>query len=134
MDSVGSVWLTDVGLHQVAKFKLESGARSTSMRLERRWGIAFEPGKDTEHFCQPTAVAVTADGGFFVADGYCNNRILRFNSDGSFLQQWGERTEGMRRLFDRWARQGWNTSVTFQMLQHQWAVCYCRMTSLFTRV
>ncbi len=46
-------------------------------------GEAFVPGHDETHFCAPTDVAVaeTADF-FFVADGYCNSRILKYTKAG----------------------------------------------------
>ena len=50
-------------------------------------GVAFESGNDEKHFCKPTSVAVSErTGDFFVADGYCNSRILKFSSDGKLLQ------------------------------------------------
>ena len=48
-------------------------------------GEAFVPGKDDSHFCQPTDVAVASSGVFFVADGYCNRRIMKFAADGTLL-------------------------------------------------
>lgn len=36
--------------------------------------------------CKPTAVAVATTGEFFVADGYCNNRLLKFNALGHMLR------------------------------------------------
>jgi hypothetical protein len=52
-------------------------------------GVKFEPGKDDQHFCKPAAVAVLSNGDFFVADGYCNSRIIKFNSKGEKILQWG---------------------------------------------
>lgn len=53
-------------------------------------GEAFTPGSDTEHFCQPTDVAVDPETrNVFVSDGYCNARILKFAADGTYLTQWG---------------------------------------------
>ena len=50
-------------------------------------GEAFVPGSDEKHFCQPTSLAVSeATGTFFVADGYCNSRILKYNKDGKLLK------------------------------------------------
>ena len=50
-------------------------------------GVAFESGHDEKHFCKPTDVAVSEKtGDFFVADGYCNSRILKFSSDGRLKQ------------------------------------------------
>jgi peptidylamidoglycolate lyase len=50
----------------------------------------FIPGNDDEHFCKPSAVAVMSNGDFFVADGYCNNRILKFSPEGEIILQWGK--------------------------------------------
>jgi peptidylamidoglycolate lyase len=33
-------------------------------------------------------VAPLNDGSFIVADGYCNNRAVRYNADGSFHSQY----------------------------------------------
>jgi len=55
-------------------------------------GQRFEPGDDMEHFCQPTAVAVAPDGEIVVADGYCNNRIMLFDSRGNPKYNIGECT------------------------------------------
>ena len=50
-------------------------------------GEAFVPGGDDKHFCQPTAVAVSeVTGTFFVADGYCNRRVLKYNKEGELLK------------------------------------------------
>ena len=56
-------------------------------------GVAFEPGSDTTHFCKPTDVAVAEDGTIFVADGYCNRRIMIFDRQGRFITSLGEERE-----------------------------------------
>lgn len=56
-------------------------------------GEAFEPGSDNEHFCKPTDIAVGSNGDFYVADGYCNSRVMKFNKDGKFLAKFGEEGE-----------------------------------------
>ncbi|XP_033110540.1 peptidylglycine alpha-amidating monooxygenase-like [Anneissia japonica] len=81
-DSNGDLWLTDVALHQV--FKVSGKNFKTEMVL----GEAFVPGVDHKHFCQPTDVAVEiSTGNVFIADGYCNKRILKFSSNGTFIQE-----------------------------------------------
>lgn len=81
IDADGNTYVTDVGLHQVMKFS--PGKTTPDFVL----GVAFESGNDEKHFCKPTAVAVSErTGDFFVADGYCNSRILKFSSDGKLLQ------------------------------------------------
>ena len=48
-------------------------------------GEAFVPGSDEKHFCKPTDVAVSSSGIFFVSDGYCNKRIMKFDPNGRLL-------------------------------------------------
>ncbi len=52
-------------------------------------GVAKEPGNDHRHFCKPTDVAVAKNGHFFVADGYCNSRIMKFDEKGELLAVFG---------------------------------------------
>lgn len=89
VDNEYNVWVTDVALHQVMKFSASSW---TTPLLSV--GVAFTPGSDSRHLCKPTSVAVTSSGDFFVADGYCNSRILKFNSDGDKILEWGRPTVG----------------------------------------
>jgi hypothetical protein len=37
-----------------------------------------------------------SNGDFFVSDGYCNSRIIKFNKNGKFLMQWGRNSFGGR--------------------------------------
>lgn len=80
IDHHGNIWVTDVALHQVFKFKPKS--RYPSITIGRR----FQPGSVPSQLCKPTAVAVATTGEIFVADGYCNNRILKFNAAGRILR------------------------------------------------
>ena len=84
IDSTGCFWLTDVALHQVFKFT-PSNTKNASMILGER----FTPGHDSRHFCKPTSVAVhSKSGDIYVADGYCNARVAKFNSKGEYLSEY----------------------------------------------
>lgn len=83
----GSLWLTDVGLHQVFKCTPEGKVLLTL-------GEAAVPGADATHFNLPTDVAVLPDGSFYVCDGYKNTRVLKFAADGRFEFQWGTPGQG----------------------------------------
>ncbi|XP_063225357.1 peptidyl-alpha-hydroxyglycine alpha-amidating lyase 2-like [Bacillus rossius redtenbacheri] len=76
----GDMWLTDVALHQV--FKWEPGGVAPSMVFGQR----LQPGSGLGHLCQPTAVAVASSGVVFIADGYCNSRVLEFSPQGVLLR------------------------------------------------
>jgi peptidylamidoglycolate lyase len=82
VDSKDNVWITDLDHHQVFKF---SNVGDLLMAV----GTEDESGVDQDHFNQPTDVAVSPNGEFFVCDGYGNNRVLKFAADGSVLLQWG---------------------------------------------
>ncbi|OXA54295.1 Peptidyl-glycine alpha-amidating monooxygenase A [Folsomia candida] len=49
-------------------------------------GERFISGSDTTHFCTPSDIAlVPGSGDFYVADGYCNSRIVTFDKNGNYL-------------------------------------------------
>lgn len=86
IDQEGNVWVTDVALHQVMKFNAKGYMKTPEITL----GTAFKPGPSRSQFCKPTAVAVLPDGQFFVSDGYCNTRILKYSKDGTLIKVWGQ--------------------------------------------
>jgi len=45
-------------------------------------------------FCRPTDVAWDPQGNIFVSDGYCNNRVVKFDKNGRFLAQAGSERAG----------------------------------------
>ncbi|KAL3867131.1 hypothetical protein ACJMK2_044358 [Sinanodonta woodiana] len=83
LDREGNIWLTDVALHQV--FRIPVGKLEPDLVL----GEKFVPGADDVHFCKPSDVIVMSTGEFFVSDGYCNSRILKFDKNGTLLKKWG---------------------------------------------
>lgn len=89
IDHEGNVWVTDVALHQVMKF-----GPNNRTHPELVLGTRFQPGNSPHKFCKPTAVAVLPDGDFFVADGYCNARIVKYSKQGEIILFWGKRSFG----------------------------------------
>ncbi|KAI1721589.1 NHL repeat domain-containing protein [Ditylenchus destructor] len=82
IDSEGNYWVTDVGSHQIIKL-------DKSFKPVMTLGEKLVPGSDDKHFCKPTDVAVAKNGDFFVADGYCNSRIMKFNKEGKLIASFG---------------------------------------------
>ncbi|CAJ0962695.1 unnamed protein product, partial [Mesorhabditis belari] len=78
IDHEDNVWVTDVGSHQVHKL-------DKNFKPVMSFGEKMMPGSDEKHFCKPTDVAVAKNGHFFVADGYCNSRVLKFDSKGNLI-------------------------------------------------
>lgn len=89
VDNAGNLWVTDVALHQVMMFPKGSQDPSDIVL-----GEAMVHGSDDDHFCKPTDVAVASNGDFFVSDGYCNGRIMKFNKEGHLISQWGKKSNG----------------------------------------
>lgn len=110
IDQSGNYWITDVAMHQVFKFdaqdvekhmeelkraqinsetSVSNNHASALLKPSITLGEAFLPGNDKKRFCKPTAVAVHSNGDFFVSDGYCNSRIIKFNKNGERILHWG---------------------------------------------
>jgi peptidylamidoglycolate lyase len=87
IDRQDNIWLTDVRLHQVFKFRPDG-------RLLLTVGEARVPGADRSHFNQPTDIAVLPDGSFYVSDGYGNARVIKFSATGEYQFEWGRRGTG----------------------------------------
>jgi len=87
IDRDDNVWLTDRALQQVFKFSHDG-------KLLLTVGTEKTPGVDATHFNLPADIAFAADGSFYVADGYGNNRIAKFSPDGRFLLDWGRKGTG----------------------------------------
>ena len=92
VDHEGNVWIADargdetrMKGHQVHKF-------SPDGELLMSLGLAGIAGKGNNIFDQPNDVFVAPNGDIFVADGHSsegNNRIVKFNSNGEYLMEWG---------------------------------------------
>jgi DNA-binding beta-propeller fold protein YncE len=87
VDREDNIWITDTGNHQVYKFSNEG-------KLLMTVGTKGETGADKEHFKRPTSVAVLPSGEFYVADGYGNSRVVKFDKNGEYLLEWGQKGEG----------------------------------------
>jgi peptidylamidoglycolate lyase len=84
-DPQKNVWIVDDYRHAVFKFS------NDGMRLLQTIGEPNVPGNDDKHFNRPTFMAWLPDGTFFVADGYTNTRVVKFDKDGKYLMTWGQR-------------------------------------------
>ena len=97
VDGMGNVWIADargdserMKGHQIHKF-------SSDGELLMSLGLPGIAGKGTNIFDQPNDALVAPNGDIFVADGHSsdgNNRIVKFNSAGEYLQEWGGKGTG----------------------------------------
>ena len=88
VDHDDNVWVTDIAQHQIYKFSHDGYLISTL-------GIKDSPGLNQNQFDGPTDVEVDVNGNIFVSDGYGNNRITKFDSQGVFQLSWGEYGSGL---------------------------------------
>ena len=88
VDANNNIWVTDVGLHQV--LRIPAGKDKPDFVL----GEKFVPGSDLKHFCKPSDVIVLKTGEFFVSDGYCNSRIIKYDKDGKMMKIFGAKNSG----------------------------------------
>ncbi|MBN1393555.1 MAG: hypothetical protein JW959_00795 [Pirellulales bacterium] len=83
LDDQDNIWITDCETHVVAQFTPKG-------KLLKTLGTPNVAGDDGGHFNQPTDMTITPEGEVFVADGYGNSRIVHFDRDGRFVNQWGK--------------------------------------------
>jgi DNA-binding beta-propeller fold protein YncE len=87
IDADDNVWVTDNADHLVIKFDHDGKVLLT---LGER-GVA---GEDDKHFNKPADIAFAPNGDVFVADGYGNSRVVKFDKRGKFLMAWGKKGKG----------------------------------------
>jgi DNA-binding beta-propeller fold protein YncE len=81
------VWVVDDHMHAIYKFT------NDGKQLVQTIGTPTMPGADATHFNRPTFMAWDPDGNFYVADGYNGTRVAKFDANGTFLLDWGEKGE-----------------------------------------
>ena len=84
VDHSGYLWIVDLAQNFVAKFTEEG---KLLMTIGQK-GVAGD-NSSRNAFNGPSGVAVTKNGDIFVADGYYNSRIVKFDKNGKFLMMIG---------------------------------------------
>jgi len=79
------VWIVDDYRHAIFIFS------NDGKRLLQTIGEPNVHASDDKHFYRPTFMAWLPDGTFFVADGYANTRVVKFDKNGKYLTAWGEK-------------------------------------------
>lgn len=84
IDAGGNIWTTDNANHTVTRFSADG-------KVTLRLGEKDVPGEDESHFNKPADIAFADNGDFFIADGYGNSRVVKFDRNGKFLLAWGKK-------------------------------------------
>jgi sugar lactone lactonase YvrE len=96
VDADDNIWAVDEGTNVITKFSPDGskvlmvlGHRPavTDGLVETRRGP--NPPAEKYTFCRPSDVAWDMQGNIFVADGYCNNRVVKYDRDGRYLAEFG---------------------------------------------
>ena len=92
IDNQDKIWITDVGLHTV--FKLDqSGRVEMVLGRQNKDGEFYSDGVPL--FNKPADVIISENGDIFVADGYGNSRVVKFDKSGNYIKTWGIRGNGI---------------------------------------
>jgi hypothetical protein len=100
VDKDDNIWTVDEGTNVITKFSPDG---KVLMVLGRRppavLGVqAAPPGPNQPSqkyiFCRPTDVGWDPQGNIFISDGYCNNRVVKYDKNGRFLAQAGSEKAG----------------------------------------
>jgi hypothetical protein len=78
------VWVVDDYRHAIFIFS------NDGKRLLQTIGEPNVHAADDKHFYRPTFIAWLPDGTFYVADGYANTRVVKFDKNGKYLMTWGQ--------------------------------------------
>ena len=82
IDRHDNIWVTDNGKHTVMKF-------SNDGELLMKLGVEGEAGTTDETFDRPADIAFGPNDELYVADGYGNSRVVKYDAEGSFVTTWG---------------------------------------------
>jgi len=102
VDPQGNIWAIDKGSDMIIRF-------NPAGRVTMVFGRKKEASDDNDvpwthvnpprpavngQFRQPTDVTWDAAGNIFISDGYINSRVAKYDKNGDWVKQWGERGTG----------------------------------------
>ncbi len=94
-DAQGTLWYVNAADNNVVRFDSNRRTMGTLGTNPEPWTwlthVYEHAAPPKSALYQPTDIAWSRDGSSFVADGYGNSRIAKFDKDGNFVMSWGER-------------------------------------------
>ena len=82
IDRHDNVWVTDNGNHRVMKLTNDG-------ELLMTLGIKGQAGTTDDTFDRPADIAFGPNDELYVADGYGNSRVVKYDAEGNFVTTWG---------------------------------------------
>ena len=100
VDKDDNIWTVDEGTNMVTKFSPDGrvqmvlGSRPPAVLGATAYPIGPNPPAQKYIFCRPTDIGWDPQGNIFVGDGYCNNRVVKYDKNGRFVAQSGSEKAG----------------------------------------
>jgi streptogramin lyase len=102
VDKDDNIWAVDKGSDMIIKFNPEGRVVMVFGRKKEASDEGAEPWKHVNPprpavdgmFRQPTDVTWDTQGSIFISDGYINSRVAKYDKNGRWVKQWGDRGSG----------------------------------------
>src|SRR5580700_902544 len=100
VDKDDNIWTVDEGTNMITKFSPDGkvlmvlGRRPPAVPGVQAYPTGPNLPAEKYIFCRLTDVGWDPQGNIFVSDGYCNNRVVKYDKDGRFLAQAGSEKAG----------------------------------------
>ncbi len=98
IDKDDNIWAIDKGSDMIVKFNpagrvtMVFGRKKEASDEAVPWTKPSPPRAAIDgQFRQPTDVTWGLDGSIFISDGYVNSRVAKYDKDGHWIKQWGDR-------------------------------------------
>jgi len=98
IDKDDNIWAVDKGSDMVIKFNPDGrvvmvfGRKKEASDEAVPWTRVTPPRPAVDGmFRQPTDVTWDTEGNIFISDGYINSRVAKFDKNGAWIKQWGDR-------------------------------------------
>ena len=98
VDKDDNIWCIDKGSDMIVRFNPEGrvtmvfGRKKEASDEAAPWTRVNPPRPAIDgQFRQPTDVAWDPQGDIFISDGYINSRVAKYDKNGRWVKQWGDR-------------------------------------------
>ena len=98
IDKDDNIWAIDKGSDMIVRFSPEGhvnmvfGRKKEASDEAAPWTRVNPPRPAVDgQFRQPTDVTWDTQGNIFISDGYINSRVAKYDKNGDWVKQWGER-------------------------------------------
>ena len=98
IDKADNIWVIDKGSDMIIRFNPEGrvtmvfGRKKEASDEAAPWTRVTPPRPAIDgQFRQPTDVAWDARGDIFISDGYINSRVAKYDNNGDWVKQWGDK-------------------------------------------